>query len=147
MVAYSFQRQFVTPIQVGLGLQQTIPGTVYVPKRQTIRAVGKRRHARPGETLQLYRGMRTRQCFKIGDARCVEAGEIELVFGARPSVLIRGETRAEVVTHFVSSPDGLDDFARADGFADWAAMVAFWVEQHGPLREFFGVIVYWEPLS
>lgn len=45
MVAYSYKRRFVTPIRVGLGL---------LPKRQTIRAHGLRRHARAGEELQHY---------------------------------------------------------------------------------------------
>lgn len=45
MVAYSFQKRFVEPIRSGR-------------KRQTIRA-DRKRHARPGEVLQLYSGMRT----------------------------------------------------------------------------------------
>jgi hypothetical protein len=47
VVAYSFRQQFRPPILAGT-------------KRQTIRA-DRKRHARPGEQLQLYTGMRTRQ--------------------------------------------------------------------------------------
>jgi hypothetical protein len=52
MVAYSFQKQFV-------------PAIISGKKRQTIRAFGKRRHAYVGEPIQLYVGMRTKQCAKI----------------------------------------------------------------------------------
>ena len=65
MSAYSFKRRFVNPIRVGLCLDPIFQiGKHEVsemeapirPKRQTIRAEGKRRHARPGEIVQLYHG-------------------------------------------------------------------------------------------
>ncbi len=64
MVAYSFDRRFV-------------PAIVSGAKRQTIRA-HRARHARPGETLQLYTGMRTRQCRKIveRDPVCTRIDEV-----------------------------------------------------------------------
>lgn len=81
MVAYSFKAQFVEPIRAGLGLP-TEPQIR--PKRQTIRA-DRKRHARPGEELQLYRGMRTRQCFLIGRAACTEVTKIRIIdAGDRP---------------------------------------------------------------
>jgi hypothetical protein len=46
MVAYSFAPQFIDTIRSGT-------------KCQTIRPIGKRRHARTGEPVQLYTGMRT----------------------------------------------------------------------------------------
>jgi len=60
MVAYSFKAQFREPILAGT-------------KRQTIRA-DRKRHARLGEALQLYTGMRTRQCKLIGRATCNALG-------------------------------------------------------------------------
>lgn len=80
MVAYSFRQRFVAPIQVGLGTIEHIPGTEYAPKRQTIRA-NRKRHARPGEELQLYCGMRTKGCFLIGRARCTSVSGVRLQFG------------------------------------------------------------------
>ena len=65
MVAYSFQRRFAPPIST-------------LVKRQTIRA-DRRRHARPGEMLQLFTGMRTRHCAKIiADPRCLSVEPIVL---------------------------------------------------------------------
>lgn len=71
MVAYSFKKQFIRPILIGLGAPLSPDefavgmdefGNVSRPvgKRQTIRALGKRRHARPGELVSLYFGMRTK---------------------------------------------------------------------------------------
>jgi hypothetical protein len=54
MPAYNFQKQFAPLVQSG-------------EKRQTIRTLGKRSHAQPGNKLQLYTGMRTKQCRKLVD--------------------------------------------------------------------------------
>jgi hypothetical protein len=143
MVAYSFKRRFVNPIRVGLSkisLSFDCP-----PKRQTIRAIGKRRHARPGETVQLYTGMRTRQCEKIGDGRCTDALEIRIQVSAGRIDIAPG-TR-EAITH--QKPQHLDAFAVSDGFADWADMREFWREEHGDLARlgpFVGRLILWEAL-
>lgn len=142
MTAYSFKKQFVEPIRVGLGLPPTVEafaasldafGNVSrpQPKRQTIRAVGRRRHALPGETLQLYTAMRTKQCQKIGDATCVYVAAIKI------DVL---KTKLKF-SDFVVDPEA---FARADGFAGAADMHAFWLKEHGP-GKFEGVLIRWEP--
>lgn len=143
MVAYSFKKRFVDPIRVGLSkvsLSFDCP-----PKRQTIRAIGKRRHARPGETVQLYYGMRTRQCEKIGEGLCVNAGGIRIhVNGGR--VVIAPGTREENVFDTAAQ---LDAFAQRDGFGDWADMQTFWREEHGDLARlgpFVGVLVLWEAM-
>lgn len=144
MVAYSFNKRFIDPIRVGLSrvsLSFDCP-----PKRQTIRAIGKRRHARPGETLQLYHGMRTRQCVKIGDARCVNVVGIRIhVNGGR--VVIAPGTREENV---FDKTVQLDAFAQRDGFADWPDMQAFWREEHGDLSRlgpFVGVLILWDQIQ
>lgn len=129
MVAYSFKQRFVKPIEVGLSsvsLSFDPP-----PKRQTIRAYGKRRHARPGEELQLYYGMRTKQCRLIGRAHCIYVQPIHIkVFPKRLNIA------------FVMDYDA---FAREDGFADAREMRDFWEEEHG-LGEFNGVLIRWERL-
>lgn len=137
MVAYSFKKRFVTPIKVGLGQIEHIPGTEYVPKRQTIRAIGKRRHARPGETLQLYSGMRTKQCFKIGEARCKAVRRIRID--------VREHSMPTSIEGQHIGGGRLRDFAQADGFAHAEDMLAFWKENHG-LGVFDGILIEWEPL-
>lgn len=124
MVAYSFKKQFVEPIRKGT-------------KRQTIRAVGKRRHARVGEKVQLYCGMRTAHCFKIleRDPTCVYVDEISFdLTNPRAPVLKRNGELLE--------GGELHRYARRDGFKDFAAMVAFWLEEHGPNR-FKGYAIVW----
>jgi hypothetical protein len=149
MVAYSYKARFVAPIRVGLGLPVLdvhyelggyLPGQPIRPKRQTIRANGRRRHARPGETLQHYHGMRTTRCFKIGDARCKSISDVRLYVHAE-WIWIKGEAE-------LRKGRQLDAFARDDGFDDWAGMRAFWLEEHDGkhLGPFVGVLIKWEPL-
>ena len=68
MVAYSFKSQFEEPI-------------VAREKRQTVRGFRKR-HAYPGEPIQLYVGMRTRKCRKIltPDPICVDLRHVLISF-------------------------------------------------------------------
>jgi hypothetical protein len=150
MVAYSFQHRFVAPICLGLG--RDIPEGFEVgsglreqePKRQTIRAIGKKRHARAGELVQLYHGMRTKGCFQIGVARCVDCLPIFMKVGdpnLGPYVRIEGR-------HPFAAHHQLDYFARNDGFSNFAEMTLFWLDHHpAEAYGFRGVIVFWEPLT
>lgn len=113
MVAYSFKRQFVAPIRIGLGKEvfdaaYRSDSVVLRPKRQTIRAIGKRRHARVGETLQLYTAMRTKQFQLIGKARCTVVRHIIITFGKLSGVSVGGIYH-EPEAHFQGA--GLDVFA------------------------------------
>jgi hypothetical protein len=129
MVAYSFKPRFAAPILAGT-------------KIGTIRP-DRRRHARPGETLQLYTGMRTRQCRLIKTARCVAVDRIRLYFRPDFTAVVIGEPgntagdRTQVI-------EDLDGFARGDGFADWSDLTAFWRETHGQ-NQFDGIWIRWHP--
>lgn len=126
MVAYSFTSRFVPAIAAGT-------------KTRTIRAYGKRRHARSGEALQLYTGLRTRQAKLIRVATCIRAVPVRLAFEAR--VLVGARIWGEPV-----AADELDDFARADGFAGAADMGAWWCRDRsdGSL-DFDGLLIEWAP--
>lgn len=135
MVAYSFKPRFEEPIAVGH------PATGVI-KRQTIRA-DRRRHARPGELVQLYCGMRTKQCRKIiVDPVCVAVRPLQ-IFVALGYVRF-----ADTGEAFGLAAD-LDDFARRDGFLHWPDMQAFWLAEHSeasdPEMAFTGVLISWEP--
>jgi hypothetical protein len=130
VVAYSFKKRFVEPIRRGLDKGPWQPGM----KRQTIRG-DRRRHARPGEQLQHYCGMRTQGCFLIGRAVCREIRAIWIAFDGQVSIATKG---------IIKDAKSLDAFAAADGFSDWAEMREFWNVEHGFLR-FGGKIIYWEP--
>lgn len=146
MPAYSFKARFVAPICVGLGIDilrvrgLVIPAGVEIkPKRQTIRAHGKRRHARPGETVQLYRGMRTKQCFKIGDARCIDVSNVIIWVTADAIAIERSK--------LLLGAREMAEFAQQDGFAGPADMAAFWREEHPGIEKFEGVLIKWEPIN
>lgn len=143
MVAYGFKKQFIEPILSGLGNYEWIDGNIPRPKRQTIRAIGKRRHARPGEVIQLYTAMRTKQCRKLGEGRCKSVEPIRI--SVHNSGRVEIDTDAPSTRIITGAP--LDEFARDDGFADWAAMRAFWLENHRDIVQlgpFVGVLIKWE---
>ena len=126
MVAYSFKQQFRPPILAGT-------------KRQTIRA-DRKRHARVGEQLQLYTGMRTRQCLIIGRAVCLDTSPVRIDVDS-------GQIDAETIPWGTTrSPIKMDAFAREDGFADWSEMREFWRREHPDTPVFSGVLIRWGDL-
>lgn len=128
MVAYSFKKRFAAPIREGL-------------KTQTIRG-DRARHARPGEMLQLFTGMRTAHCMKIcEDVRCTDVRPIGIRFdgdGDIVGIVVDGKTVAD-----------LDAFATQDGFVSSAEMGEFWLDAHkgsigwGQPVLWTGVLIEW----
>ena len=104
MVAYNFQTQFAPDVEAGR-------------KRQTIRSDGKRRHAQPGEMVQLYTGV------------CTASDGCEI----REDAVLVGDI----------APRDLDGFARADGFRDFDHMKQWFRDTHG--LPFTGRLIAWEP--
>jgi hypothetical protein len=141
VVAYSFQPRFVAPILDGR-------------KTHTLRA-GRRRHAAIGETMQLYTGMRTTSCRKIGEAICDRIYAVQLMFDHRtpivfyhPLPIARGAYLRDHERPVVDKPDP-DAFARSDGFTDFADMREFWFQTHD-LRhgaEWHGFLIGWKDFS
>lgn len=116
MVAYNFQKRFAPAVESG-------------QKTQTIRALGKRRHARPGDTLQLYTGMRSTSCRKLREATCD---------GADPVLLTEGDWFLGGPT---LTPAERVALARADGFESVTDFLDFFRDAHGlPFR---GVLIRW----
>lgn len=124
MVAYSFKKRFVEPIRTGV-------------KPHTIRAY-RRRHARPGEEIQAYCGMRTKWCFLIARPMCSRVGSIEIDLGGLVTI-----DRSEVIEDRAE----LDFFSIKDGFVSWDDMVTFWRKNHPGVHWFKGVIIFWHPLE
>lgn len=132
MVAYSFKASFADPILAGT-------------KRQTIR-LPRKRHARVGEELQLFTGMRTRSCKLLGRATCTGVHDVRLDFVAG-SVSIDDSL-------LLTLPEDLDEFALRDGFQPragtarrpWPFMRAWWSQTHPGLEVFNGVLIRWEAL-
>jgi hypothetical protein len=143
MVAYSFKRRFVLPIQVGLGLATPGPEcgmALPPPKLQTIRAC-RSRHAYEGEEVQLYCGMRTKGCFLIGRGLCTGTQGITIHFRERR----RSDWLRCASTGKIDRPGDLDDFAKRDGFHDWSSLREFWRAEHPGIDDFDGIIIFWKP--
>tara|TARA_B100001179_G_scaffold211998_1_gene179646 strand:+ start:1481 stop:1885 length:405 start_codon:yes stop_codon:yes gene_type:complete len=134
MVAYSFKKQFEVAIVAGA-------------KRQTVRA-DRKRHARPGEALQLYTGMRTKSCRKLltPDPICLDVRPVEIEFDtAHPSLISKIE-----VDGFALAKSEAFAFAMLDGFGSSSGalrrMGEFWLANHGA-EPFSGVVIRWRPTS
>jgi len=115
MVAFNFQPQFIVDIQSGA-------------KTQTIRRTAR---AEVGDRLQLYTGMRTKACRKIVDPDpvCILTNYIAL----RPDGITFGDASL-----FPSA----DDFARMDGFRDYADMHRWFAERYDDAY-FVGRLTRW----
>lgn len=130
MVAYSFKPQFEAPI-------------VARTKCQTVRA-HRARHAFPGEPIQIYTGMRTRNCRKLltPDPICVDVRDVLIFFEPNTRHII---ARIDVAGVQLTLSQAYD-FARADGFGVGVfalrRMGTFWLETHGS-GMFEGVVIRW----
>lgn len=130
MVAYSFQKQFAAPILSGR-------------KSHTIRAPRKR-HARPGEALQLYTGMRTKHCRLVARAMCEAVVPVIILF-RRDQLRIVGDS-VQIDGRTIAGRADLDAFADSDGFADWLELRAFWEKHHGEVTMFQGLLIKWRDM-
>lgn len=104
MVAYNFQHGWRDQILSG-------------GKTSTIRPPRRRGHARPGDRLQLYVGLRTRQAELLATTICA----------ASMPVTVPDDVTAEL--------------AAREGFADTAALVAWFERRYG--LPFNGVAIQW----
>lgn len=113
MVALNFSPEFVEPIINGQKCQ-TVRGTL---------------RCKVGDTLQLYTGQRTKRCRKIANAICIDTDYCAI----RPAYITFGDA---------DKHPSADDFARADGFADYADMVK-WFQQRYDQHSFIGHVIKW----
>lgn len=123
MPAYNFMQQFALLVEMG-------------QKRQTIRAQGKRRHACPGECLQLYTGQRTKACRKLvkPDPVCSSVQRVDLVWGCSGS-------QRDIQIYVDGTCVDSDIFATADGFENVDQFKDFFLNTHG--IPFEGVLIKW----
>jgi hypothetical protein len=118
VVAYNFQERFAADVESG-------------KKHQTIRANGKRRHAKQGDALQLYTGQRTKKCRKLRDATCHDACLIKL-YSSHAITFCPQE---------IHTGEALERLAQQDGFASWSEMRDWFAAVHG--LPFSGTMICW----
>lgn len=161
MVAYSFQKRFVSHIQAGLEPGPWMPGM----KRHTLRELraGRGRHARPEQALQLYTAMRTKHCRLIGRAVCRAVFRVDLLWDCGDLSIRRAPDAAAprsyvmqlapIVRRLLDEPagkhfvgDDMDEFARTDGFADREEMARFFEVPEGEETHWQPmVLIAWAP--
>lgn len=123
MPALNFQKQFADDVESG-------------KKRQTIRAFRKdERDPKPGQTLYLFTGMRTKACRKLGEAGCLSADAIRI--GIDGIVIHAGDGYSQML----AGADGCEEEARADGFATFAEMRDWFSSAYR--LPFSGLVIRW----
>lgn len=135
MVAYSFAPMFEVAV-------------ASLQKQQTVRS-HRKRHARAGEAMQLFMGMRTKRCRKLlaTDPICRDVRRIAIDIAPRnPLMIVSIE-----IEGIPLSAEEIESFAIADGFAADDSgrsarqnMGLFWLKHH-PGLSFDGVVIRWEP--
>jgi hypothetical protein len=97
MVLYGFQKAFAPLVEDGR-------------KPHTIRDDRKTRHARPGEALQLYTGLRTKQCQKLIDP--------DPICWAVLPIQINSQLKLIFLNAVLLTDAELSELIRLDGFGD-----------------------------
>ena len=115
MPAINFKKQFAPMVEAGV-------------KRQTIRPMRKNRFL-CGDTLYLYTGMRTKQCHKLGETKCLHVHEVRMT---ESGMKLDGVALA---------PSGIDQLARDDGFHGVEDFREFFRNQYG--FPFHGQLIKW----
>lgn len=117
MVAFNFAAEFAGPVE----------------RREKMQTIRQTRRAAVGDRIQLYTGQRTADCRKLSadDPVCVCVDYVAI----RPNDLTVGDTNKH--------PRNRDDFARADGFKDYADMHRWFSARYGT-EHFVGYLHRWE---
>lgn len=123
MPAINFNAQFADQVRSG-------------KKRQTIRARGKRRPPRVGETLSLYMGIGSRKLLDavctsvelIGISTTAKTVQIPRMFGADPRFVFLDD-------------DEIEELAKADGFDNAESFFAWFSDHYG--KTFSGYLIKW----
>ncbi len=129
MPALNFKQEFAEKIADG-------------SKTQTVRKPRKdgRPHAKPGDKINLYTGMRTKECRLLCEARVTSVRPVTL---DGTSMTLGGREMRQGEGNQYFDPETFDnDFARADGFDEYMDMAAWFDERYG--LPFKGVVIQWD---
>lgn len=126
MPALNFQKQFAEDVEYG-------------HKRQTVRAPRKdgRSHAKVGDRLKLYTGMRTKSCRLLGEATVTRIAHIAI---DHTSMKVNGRTLPSAI-YDRDCEQTDNEFAEADGFESFMHMADWFSKTHG--LPFEGSVIYW----
>ena len=118
MPALNFKKRFAPDVESGR-------------KRQTIRKKRKdKRDPRPGQTLYLFTGMRTKSCRRLGEAMCKKSTPISI--NEDCYITLDGKGLGRAAGAMIAINDG---FERESDFFD------FFKKEHG--LPFYGLLIEW----
>lgn len=124
MVSFSFQPDFVEPIEGGQKIQTV---------RQTLRC-------KVGDRMHLYTGLRTKQCKLIAVKQCVMVARVLI----EPRGVSIGNAVRDNYEMLTLDAAHSDLFAMADGFLNYRAMYQWFLNQYNR-TEFSGFVHRWRP--
>lgn len=126
MPALNFKKQFAADVELGV-------------KRQTVRARRKdgRAHAKVGDTIKLYTGMRHESCRLLAEATVTRLSRVRI---EETHIFLDGE-RLYASLASCTGRQTTDDFAQADGFNNFKEMADWFRATHG--LPFEGTVIYW----
>ena len=118
MPALNFKKEFAPMVESG-------------EKRTTIRALRKDgRNPRPGQTLYLYMGMRTKGCRKLGEAICKSVAQLSIEENLDVYIGVNYLPLFKII-----------DLAKKDGFNNVSNFYQFFKKTHG--LPFYGLLIKW----
>ena len=126
MVAYNFKSQFSTQVEDGT-------------KKQTIRQRGKKKPPNVGDELQLYTGMRTKNCRLLRRSKCTSVEVIEIL-SLFIAVLI-GTPSGDTYYYIRLTDSAMEKYAKDDGFESVDAFFNFFDSNGGG---FSGFLIRWQ---
>lgn len=137
MPALNFQAQWADAVELGARFANCEIAPVamldLIPKRTTIRRPGR---VKPGDTLHLFTGQRTKECRKLGQALCLAVTPITIgepdEYG--PVIFLAGRG---------PSPAECEALARLDTAGLWGAaeLITFFRDTYG--LPFKGELICW----
>ncbi|MCP3941069.1 MAG: hypothetical protein GY710_06255 [Desulfobacteraceae bacterium] len=118
MPALNFKKEFAAVVKMG-------------KKNQTIRALRKDgRNPKPGQTLFLYTGMRTKSCLKLKEVECKSVEQI----------YIHEDFNISLASKDLSYTESLG-LVKKDGFKNIGDFMEFFRKTHG--LPFNGLLIKW----
>lgn len=132
MTAFGFKQRFV-------------PAIIARTKTQTIRKFRKDGRYPPiGGELQLFTGLRTKNCVRLGTATAIEVYRLTIDWPHSWVEIDYGKGKPRRLNCWDPGDKGeLDPFARADGFDNWKAMWDFFTAAGDPDLLFEGFVTKW----
>ncbi|MEK9157711.1 MAG: hypothetical protein AAB638_00830 [Patescibacteria group bacterium] len=95
MPAVNFKKQFIFSV---------VNGT----KLGTVRQVNRKRPIREGDILKMFTGMRTKQCHKHVEYKCVKVYPIKVNY-KKHQIILDGVSLVPVIQHWFATTDGFND--------------------------------------